>query len=99
MAGGNSGFAALVAAEPTTTPRVAGRWPNWPLADWTVDAIRDPVPATRTLPLCPSAQASLPEPDPTFMAALRARGSMRPTVPIGPRELPSWLWVVPVVNA
>jgi hypothetical protein len=64
----------------------------WALAELTagrltVDAIRHPVPATRALDRRASEQASLPPPDPAFMAALRARGSMRPTVPIGPEGI------------
>jgi hypothetical protein len=87
MAAGNSGFAAPVAARAYHDAARA-----WALAELaagrlTVDAIRHPVPATRALPLRPSEQASLPEPDPAFMAALRASGSMRPTVPIRPEGI------------
>jgi hypothetical protein len=54
----------------------------WALAELaagrlTVDTIRHPVPATRALPVRPSEQASLPDTDPTFMAALRARDPAR----------------------
>jgi hypothetical protein len=61
--------------------RRTGRWP--------VDCRCDPPsrPATRTLARRASEQASLPETDPAFMAALRARGSMRPTVSIRPEGI------------